>query len=383
METCLKNDFTIMQAETGKYMLYTPHKKYYIPALYYVIIQLLKEGKTIDEIEKEFEGKVPRNEIEKTITESFARMGILRNSSYDTSTKKRLLIWRKDVIEPAFLYNRNLVSFLYHKYTIVLFLISYIAIYSLGLCQFDLKKINYLTIENSEGFIAIFYLILFYISNFAHELGHYLSSIWVGAKPGKIGIGIYLITPVLYASLDDIWRLSVKKRYIVNIAGVYFQSIFLLFFAGIALIFHQKVAFLICFLGNIGSLLNLFPFLKFDGYWMVSDYLDTNELMSKSVRYITSFFGRTEDRYCYTSKSKKKEAIFKTYSFTLGIFIIVYAIFFIKILCDNSLVLFHIFTKATYGFSYLRLGLRSVFIIITSVKIINVVHSMIKRRNVH
>ncbi|UFH30303.1 hypothetical protein LNP04_09945 [Chryseobacterium sp. C-71] len=54
-----------------------------------------------------------------------------------------------------------------------------------------------------------------------HEFGHAISCRSYGAKHGDIGFGFYLLTPVLYADVTDVWKLSRKERVIVDIAGMY------------------------------------------------------------------------------------------------------------------------------------------------------------------
>lgn len=379
----LKKDFSILKAETGKYMLYTPHKKYYIPELFYQIIALLQEGYTVEEIEAEFEGKIAKSEIEKIIEKSFSRMGILSGSNYDQTQKKRLLIWRKDIMEPTRLYNEHLVSLIFHKFFVIFFLISYLLIYTIGIYQWGAEVFgkSYFSLDN--GIIAGVYLIIFYVSSFVHELGHYLSSMWLGAKPGKIGVGIYLVTPVLYATLDDIWRLSTKKRNIINIAGVYFQSVFLLFFAGAALILQQKIPFMICFLGSMGILVNLCPFLKFDGYWIVNDYLDTSELMHKSISYLNFVFRGRKNENTYSSDNKFKIKVFRIYSICFGLFILFYGIIFIKMFWTNAIVLYGIILRNNYNVNIFLLGLRSLFIVITSIKVVSIIRGSVKGRCNH
>lgn len=377
----LKKDFTILKAETGKYMLYTPYKKYYIPELFYRIIHLLQKGYSIDEIEAQFNGEITKKEIEKIIEESFFRMGIINGSCYDRSKKKRLLVWRKDIINPTQLYNKQITSLLFHKFFIAFFLVGYIIVYGYGTYKFGSEQIfddNYFTLD--KGVVAGIYLIIFYLSSFVHELGHYFTSIWLGANPGKIGIGIYIITPVLYVSLDDVWRLSAKKRNIINIAGVYFQSVFLLLFAFIALIFNLKIPFVICFLGSMGILINLLPFVKFDGYWMVNDYLDTNNLMDRAINYLLGIMGIKKCSNGYTSDNSFKVKIFKIYSFCLGIFLLIYGIVFVKIFHFNSVVLYEIIVGKNKDINIVWLALRSLFIIITSIKVISILRGIIRGR---
>ncbi len=72
--------------------------------------------------------------------------------------------------------------------------------------------------------IAVTYVILFVILIF-HEFGHAAASMKMSVKPKEIGVGFYLIFPVLYTNVTNIWVLKKNKRIIINIAGIYFQNI--------------------------------------------------------------------------------------------------------------------------------------------------------------
>lgn len=380
MTFSLKKDFTIFRAETGEYMLYTPYKKYYIPKVFYDIIILLQKGYAVEEIQNKLNEEIGEEKVKKIIEESFFRMGIICGTSYEREKKKNSLIWKKDLMEPVWLYHEKMISFFYNKFFVVLFITAYLSIYGYGLYHWggmEVLESDYFDIN--QGIIAGIYLVLFFFSSCIHELGHYLTSVWLGAKPGKIGIGIYLITPVLYTSLDDVWRLSPQKRNIVNIAGIYFQSIFLLFLAVFALIMQEKTSFFICFIGTIGIFVNLIPFIRLDGYWIMNDYLETNHLMDRSIHYFLGLFGVEKRRNYYVSKNKFKENLFKLYSILLVVFLMVYSVMFVKIFYTNSIILYRIFTEGRVNFNILWLLLRSFFIIIIFINIISIIRGMIKR----
>ena len=64
-----------------------------------------------------------------------------------------------------------------------------------------------------------------------HECGHARVPVG-GARPGRIGIGIYLVWPVFYTDVTDSWRLSKAGRLRTDLGGVYFNVLFALTAAG-------------------------------------------------------------------------------------------------------------------------------------------------------
>ena len=142
---------------------------------------------------------------------------------------------------------------------------------------------NLLNFNNSANAYNIIGLLFFIIaSSLFHELGHASACKFFNIHHGGIGFGLYLNFPVLYTNVTEIWRLNRKQRCIVNIAGVYFQmyALFLLLVLYI-LTKHDIVRYMILVM-NLGFLITLNPFFKFDGYWIASDILGIPNLRLRS-----------------------------------------------------------------------------------------------------
>lgn len=110
-------------------------------------------------------------------------------------------------------------------------------------------------------------IIVMYLSLIFHEFGHASAAKRCGINAGKIGIGFYFISPVMYVDITNAWRLDNKKRILIDIGGVYFQAITTIFLSSIALITGDKTYYLCNVSVLIMTLFNLMPFLKLDGYW--------------------------------------------------------------------------------------------------------------------
>lgn len=76
----------------------------------------------------------------------------------------------------------------------------------------------------------------------------------------------------------------------VNIAGVYFQSFWLLVLLIALLLTNDDMLRYLILILNLGFLMTLNPFFKFDGYWIASDILGVPNLRARSLELV---------HYCY------------------------------------------------------------------------------------
>ena len=129
-----------------------------------------------------------------------------------------------------------------------------------------------------------------------HEFGHLAACRYFGCPHGEIRIGLYLIFPVFYANVSAAWRLRQKARIVVDLAGVYFQ---LLLTIPVFLLFHltRDRVWMFLFLElDAMMLFCLNPFLRFDGYWLCSDFLGVPNLRSRSRLLMKRLVGRLAGR---------------------------------------------------------------------------------------
>lgn len=126
------------------------------------------------------------------------------------------------------------------------------------------------------GYLLIFVSVLF------HEFGHLSACTYFDCPHGEIRLGLYLVFPVFYANVSPAWRLERKARVVVDLAGMYFQLIMTI---PVSLLFHftRESVWLLLFLELDAMILfSLNPFLRFDGYWLCSDFLGVPNLRSRS-----------------------------------------------------------------------------------------------------
>src|SRR5205085_149310 len=66
-----------------------------------------------------------------------------------------------------------------------------------------------------------------------HEIGHATGTRYGGAKPGVMGVGIYIVWPAFYTDITDAYRLGKAGRLRADMGGMYFNMIFGLAIAGL------------------------------------------------------------------------------------------------------------------------------------------------------
>lgn len=124
---------------------------------------------------------------------------------------------------------------------------------------------------------------LFMLSSLLHELGHTSACRYFGCLHGGIGVGLYFIFPAWYADVTKAWQLQRRQRAVVDLGGVYFQSIFLIAVDAYALATGSPLALKLAWLITFAMLFTLNPVFKFDGYWLLSDLSGLHNL-HKQVR---------------------------------------------------------------------------------------------------
>ncbi|WP_242904124.1 hypothetical protein [Actinomadura terrae] len=122
-----------------------------------------------------------------------------------------------------------------------------------------------------------------------HEVGHATACRYGGVRPGVMGCGIYLVWPAFYTDITESYRLGRGGRLRADLAGVYFNGIFIV---GLTLLYLQTgfepllVAVLYV---NLEIFQQLLPTLRFDGYYIMSDLIGVPDLF----RYIGPILRRT------------------------------------------------------------------------------------------
>jgi putative peptide zinc metalloprotease protein len=114
-----------------------------------------------------------------------------------------------------------------------------------------------------------------------HEIGHASACRYGGARPGVIGVGIYLVWPAFYCDVTDAYRLNRIGRLRTDLGGVYFNGIFALLAGAAGLATGEEALMLVAFVQHTIVLQQLLPLLRFDGYYVLSDLTGVPDILSR------------------------------------------------------------------------------------------------------
>jgi len=131
-----------------------------------------------------------------------------------------------------------------------------------------------------------------------HEFGHAAGCAYGGAKPGAMGAGIYLAYPAFYTDVTDSYRLSRRGRLRTDLAGVYFNALFILALAGAYAVTHFEPLLLVIVVQHIEAVHQLLPILRLDGYYVLADANGVPDLFSRIKPILASSlpFTKTDAR---------------------------------------------------------------------------------------
>ena len=122
----------------------------------------------------------------------------------------------------------------------------------------------------------------------AHELGHAFVAKHHGCRVPTMGVAFLVMLPVLYTDTTDVWRLTERRQRLdVALAGIR-TELSLALLATLLWVFLPEgivrtAAFFVASTAWISSLLiNLSPFMRFDGYYALADWWGIENLQPRA-----------------------------------------------------------------------------------------------------
>lgn len=200
---------------------------------------------------------------------------------------------------------------------------------------FFLRTPDLLLFNNKVNIYLVVGLFVFMLaSSFFHELGHASACKHFGVRHGGIGFGLYLNFPVLYTNVTEVWKLDRTQRCVVNLAGVYFQSYWLIILLVAFLMTGNDIVRYLILVMNLGFVITLNPFFKFDGYWLASDLLGVPNLRQRSLELLgyvwKKLWKRPEGKRPYLLQIRPLERYgLLVYSVTVNLFMGFYFVYVI------------------------------------------------------
>jgi putative peptide zinc metalloprotease protein len=129
-----------------------------------------------------------------------------------------------------------------------------------------------------------------------HEMGHAAACHYGGARPGVIGVGVYLVFPAFFTNVTDSYRLGRAGRVRTDLGGLYFNVWCVLVLGGSYLITGNGLFLLALLLMQIEMVQQLIPTVRFDGYFVLADLAGVPDLFARVRPVLLSLLpGRPTD----------------------------------------------------------------------------------------
>lgn len=113
-----------------------------------------------------------------------------------------------------------------------------------------------------------------------HEVGHAAACRYGGARPGTMGVGLYLVWPAFYTDVTDSYRLGRGGRLRVDLGGLYFNAIFGVGIVAFWTAVHWDALLLVVAAQLFQMVRQLLPVVRFDGYHVLADLTGVPDLFA-------------------------------------------------------------------------------------------------------
>jgi len=283
----------------------------------YALLKLFDGNHSLDDIKKEFEKEFPPQKI--TLDELQHLLGQFHQSGLivaaapnqgDELLKRSKKRKRKELqqkftnvlaikfkgIDPDAMFSATYPYFrwCFHPFTLFCALSLGLAAVLLILVQFDTfraKLPEFYTFFSPVNMVCMGLILA--ATKVLHEFGHGLTAKHFGGECHEMGIMILVLNPCLYVNVSDSWLLPNKwHRIAIGAAGVCVECTlaafctFVWWFSEPCLLHY--LALNIMFISSVSTILfNINPLLRFDGYFMLADYLEIPNLRAKAQKILT------------------------------------------------------------------------------------------------
>jgi putative peptide zinc metalloprotease protein len=153
--------------------------------------------------------------------------------------------------------------------------------------QWDVFRTTFQDKLTLDGLVC--YMVALAVTKSLHELGHAYTATRYGVRVAHMGFALLVMWPVLYTDTSESWKLADRRqRFHIAGAGILVETMV----AGLATLAWSltenpalKSAFFFLATASwfISLTLNASPFMRFDGYYLLSDALDIPNLHERAA----------------------------------------------------------------------------------------------------
>jgi putative peptide zinc metalloprotease protein len=188
------------------------------------------------------------------------------------------------------------VSFLFTRSFAVLMLVLGVIGLALAAQQWDSFLASVQDSFTPTG--AVGYLAALAVAKLLHELGHAYTATRYGVRVAHMGVNLVVLFPMLYTDTAESWKLADRRQRLAIVAAGMLTEIGLAILATLAwsLTTDGALRSALFFLATTSWILSLginaSPFMRFDGYFLLSDLLDLPNLHARSSALARAFLRR-------------------------------------------------------------------------------------------
>lgn len=348
--------------------------RFALPAIYVDLVRGFDGKRSTDQVIDEFldqhPGTFEREWLRQLIAKSLAPKGLLVDADQDparvaaSTQPKRAFLYVKlpilppKVVEPV----ARLLGVMFTRPAlligVLLFVASHIYIYGYLLrgTSVDFNQLN-------AGSILIL-MLLSTAGTLCHEFGHASAAAHYGCRRMSIGWGLYLVYTVLWTNVSEAWRLPRRQRAVIDIGGVYFESLFQLLMVYLFVRTANPIFLFAVVMIDINIVMTLNPFIRMDGYWMMSDLFGIVNLRQQQTAWLDEMIARLMNRPSPTSRttlSKRAKSTLAIYScagaiFMVYLFIVIFQFVILNIADSFPAMVSSYWNQAIAGMSPLDLA---------------------------
>jgi putative peptide zinc metalloprotease protein len=284
------------------------------------LLQLMDGTRTLDETQKEFEKRFRPERLPLEDLERFAQqlltVGLAHNESpqagkqlFDRRKKRLRREWaaaltnilyiKIPVIDPDRLLTRMLpwLRFIFTTWFFTLSVLFMLAAVMLVATHFETFRSKLPSYQEFFSFKTVAYMwIALGAVKIIHEFGHGLSCKAFGGEVHEMGALLLCLSPCLYCNVSDAWTLPNKwHRIIISFAGIYVE----LLIAAIATFvwwntpaqpFINNLSLSLMVVCSVSTVVfNGNPLMRFDGYYVLSDWIEIPNLRDRSNRFLKNW----------------------------------------------------------------------------------------------
>ncbi|MGH7138433.1 MAG: hypothetical protein ACREHD_22000, partial [Pirellulales bacterium] len=211
------------------------------------------------------------------------------------ATGQSLLAWRKSLFDPDASYNwlEPKLRFFWTRGFLALSVPLIVA--AVAIVWLNRNELVSDLAENLRWQTVVMGVLTLLLVTALHESAHGLTCKHYGGEVHEVGFLLIFFMPAFFCNVSDAWLLPKKsQRLAITFAGGYFE----LFLWALAVFGWRMtlqdtlvnyLAWTVVSISGVRVLFNFTPFIKLDGYYLLSDALDLPNLRQRALDYVADY----------------------------------------------------------------------------------------------